>query len=59
MGVFAPEDLDAIQKVLEKLCTERGIAKGSEDAGSLARSILMHYSHGVRDAKKLDAILRG
>lgn len=58
MGMFAPEDLEAIQRVFEKLCSERGIAKGSADARSLARSILRHYSHGVRDPEKLDAILR-
>ncbi|PTM86476.1 hypothetical protein [Mycoplana dimorpha] len=58
MGMFAPEDLVTIQKVFEELCSERGIAKGSADARSLARSILRHYSHGVRDPEKLDAILR-
>ncbi|MFD1327295.1 hypothetical protein [Mycoplana ramosa] len=59
MGIFFPQDLEEIQRIFQKLCDERGLARGSEGASSLARSILVYYSQGVRDPAALERLLRG
>lgn len=58
IGMFSPEDLEEIQQVFQKLCNERGLARGGEGASSLARSILVYYSQGVRDPITLEQLLR-
>ncbi|HVK91055.1 MAG TPA: hypothetical protein VM468_06550 [Mycoplana sp.] len=58
MGIFPPEDLEEIQRIFQKLCDERGLARGSDGASSLARSILVYYSQGVRDTDTLERLLR-
>ena len=58
MGIFPPEDLEEIQRIFQKLCDERGLARGSDGASSLARSILVYYGQGVRDTDTLERLLR-
>ena len=58
IGIFSPEDLQRIQRIFQRICYERGLARGSEGASALARSILVHYSQGVRDTEKLEKLLR-
>ncbi|MBD9372363.1 hypothetical protein IB238_06970 [Rhizobium sp. ARZ01] len=58
MSIFPPEILEEIQRIFKKLCEERGLARGSDGASNLARSILVHYSQGVHDTDTLETLLR-
>lgn len=58
MGIFTPEDLVEVQRVFQGLCDEHGFTQGSVGASGLARSILVHYSQGIRDASTLETMLR-
>ncbi|MES0179721.1 hypothetical protein NKJ86_14130 [Mesorhizobium sp. M0025] len=53
-GVFEPEDLDLLQRVLDKLCGQRGIARNdSEQKEALAWGVILLFQNGITDEAEL------
>ena len=53
-GVFAPADLEIIQRVFDQLCQERRLAlKDVEQRQRLAREVIEAFQSGLTDATQL------
>ncbi len=53
-GIFEPADLDALQRVFDKLCKERFLAqKDKEQRDRLARELIGVFQNGVVDEADL------
>ncbi|ESZ50440.1 hypothetical protein ACYG9R_09110 [Mesorhizobium sp. RSR565B] len=53
-GVFEPEDLDLLQRVLDKLCGERGIDRDDSDQREvLAWGVILLFQNGITDEAEL------
>ena len=56
-GVLYPQDLEAMQTVLDKVCAERMIGKGTPEREGLALKLIALYGSGTRDPGKLTFML--
>lgn len=53
-GVFCPADLDFVQRVFDRLCEERRLArKDREQREDLARIVICLYQRGLTDEDEL------
>ncbi|MER9003319.1 hypothetical protein NKI15_06780 [Mesorhizobium sp. M0862] len=53
-GVFEPKDLDLLQRVLDRLSGERGIAReDSEKMEVLAWGVILLFQNGITDEAEL------
>jgi hypothetical protein len=52
-GIFEPSELEALKRVLERLCEERRISPHTVAAESLAADIVRLCNQGVIDEKEL------
>lgn len=57
VGAIEPEDLQMLQKVLEKMCDQRGIIKSSARAADIATDVISLFQLGVRREDQLVARL--
>ncbi|MER9421295.1 hypothetical protein NKI88_02390 [Mesorhizobium sp. M0317] len=53
-GVFEPDDLDLLQRVLDKLSGERAIARDDrEQREALAWGVILLFQNGITDEAEL------
>ncbi len=56
-GVLYPEDLETMQSVLDEVCAERMIGKGTPEREEMALRLIALYGWGTRDPGELKALL--
>jgi hypothetical protein len=59
IGMFKPDDLEALRKAFEQLSVEYELKDDDAQARFLARSLIQLYRHGVRDPENLVSALSG
>ena len=59
IGMFKPDDLEALRKAFELLSIEYALKDDDAQARFLARSLIQLYRHGVRDPENLVSALSG
>lgn len=50
---LGPEELNLLQECFDAILERRGLARGSEDADAIARTLLDSYARGVSDKQEL------
>lgn len=52
-GIAFPGDMDALHRIYDSLCNERGFCHGSPAAQDLARATMSLFSQGVSDESEI------
>ncbi|HEV2506695.1 MAG TPA: hypothetical protein VGV39_26725 [Mesorhizobium sp.] len=57
-GIAYPGDVQALKRVYDELCSERGLSQGSPAAENLARATMDLFGQGVFDEDEIAETLR-
>lgn len=52
-GAFQPAEVDLLQRVFDKLCDKRFLAKDGDERDSLALEIISAFRNGITDEDEL------